>query len=341
MNNRILAEALDTLLACPVCHGMLKCDGSGDSEIRCLTCERRYPINDGIPVLFGVSGGAQRDEQTFRNTLATAQLNDSQEALVRAATRYHCESVMRKRAGTFCAQFGANRWVLDLGVGYGWHWVGAPGPAKIIGLDMSVESLRLAKKVLAADRDRVLLVCSDAAALPIRDQRIAGVWSVQVFQHFPNEVLLAVQEELDRVLSSEFAIEIHNLNPAALYRLAYFIVGKVFPVRGKTGPMERNCYTMKEWYGLWRGFRPEDVEMSGGYSELFFHPDLHLCLSPYPLLLEEHLVRIIPDFAALFARQVQVRIKSRDFGNVGGRLAAQEDLIPRSTFSGTVGSSRF
>jgi uncharacterized protein YbaR (Trm112 family) len=36
------------LLACPVCHGALHADGS---QIQCAQCGRRYPMEDGIPIL--------------------------------------------------------------------------------------------------------------------------------------------------------------------------------------------------------------------------------------------------------------------------------------------------
>lgn len=245
---------------------------------------------------------------------------------------------MRKRAGEFYRRFDSSQWVLDLGVGYGWYWAGASGVAKIIGIDMSMGNLRLAKKLLSAEGTKVLLVCSDAAALPIRNHRISGVWSVQVLQHFPQVVLAAVQEELDRVLSDEFFLEIHNLNPAVLYRLAHFVAGQSFCRRGHMGSMERNCYTMKEWNELWRFFRKGRVETSGSYSELFFHPDLHLCVRPYPLLLEECFARLVPKFAALFARQVQVRIESRGLNSATVRPAAGDGVSSRSTLAGSVGA---
>jgi len=36
------------MLACPVCHGKLTAE---DTQILCLQCQRRYPIEDGIPIL--------------------------------------------------------------------------------------------------------------------------------------------------------------------------------------------------------------------------------------------------------------------------------------------------
>lgn len=36
------------ILACPVCKGPLRTDGS---SLVCTSCRLRYPIRDGIPVL--------------------------------------------------------------------------------------------------------------------------------------------------------------------------------------------------------------------------------------------------------------------------------------------------
>lgn len=43
-----ISPDLLTMLACPVCHGNLLLEGD---QIRCTQCQRRYPIEDGIPVL--------------------------------------------------------------------------------------------------------------------------------------------------------------------------------------------------------------------------------------------------------------------------------------------------
>lgn len=42
-----LSEIL-VLLACPVCHGALS---AADNQVLCAQCGRRYPVEDGIPVL--------------------------------------------------------------------------------------------------------------------------------------------------------------------------------------------------------------------------------------------------------------------------------------------------
>ncbi|WP_371720330.1 Trm112 family protein [Acidobacterium sp. S8] len=36
------------MLACPVCHGALRLEAG---RVLCLSCGRKYPIEDGIPIL--------------------------------------------------------------------------------------------------------------------------------------------------------------------------------------------------------------------------------------------------------------------------------------------------
>ena len=43
-----LDPALLDILACQACHGRLELQ---QSRLICLTCKRRYPIEDGIPIL--------------------------------------------------------------------------------------------------------------------------------------------------------------------------------------------------------------------------------------------------------------------------------------------------
>lgn len=40
------------LIVCPACHGRLSLDDSTSAAtVACSSCARRYPIEDGIPVL--------------------------------------------------------------------------------------------------------------------------------------------------------------------------------------------------------------------------------------------------------------------------------------------------
>ena len=48
MTQQKLSPEVIAMLACPVCHGGLSAEAQ---EICCDQCGRRYPIEDGIPVL--------------------------------------------------------------------------------------------------------------------------------------------------------------------------------------------------------------------------------------------------------------------------------------------------
>lgn len=48
------------ILACPACHGSL--DQQGDRLV-CQQCRRRYPIEDGIPILLVDEAELPDDEQ--------------------------------------------------------------------------------------------------------------------------------------------------------------------------------------------------------------------------------------------------------------------------------------
>lgn len=311
----LLQKAIEEVLACPGCKGPVAMLEGTPSEVVCTRCQSAYPTVDGIPVLTGREPLEQQEERRFRDAIAIKYSRREPRALRSVIARHHCIPIMRKHAELFRSRFKPGEWILDLGAGWGWHWDGQGPGAKIVFLDMSLENLRLARRLLSGN-EHVVLVCADASALPVRENSISGVWSVQVFQHFPERVLTRVKGELDRVLRDEFVMEIHNLNPAWLHRVIYRLFRKELHCRGKIGSMELNRLSAEEWKGVWEEFRAGRSQISHGYSELFFHPNFHVRPRLYPLRLEEALVRHRPKLAALVARQVQVRVESRSSSSI-------------------------
>lgn len=277
-----------------------------------MSCRRTYPIIDGILVFLQGEPLDQEEERRFWDALAAEHVRSDRRTLLEVVARHHCIPIMRRQSGKFREQFKPHEWILDVGVGYGWHWTGQGVGAQIIGVDISLGNLMLARRLQSDSDGSVVLVCADAVALPIRENSISGIWSVQTFQHFPQRVLTRVQSELNRVLRNEFVMEIYNLNPARLHKVIYRFFGKQFHCRGKLGVMELNRLSAEEWANVWRWFRGGHPCVTRGYSELFFHPDFHLRPWPYPLWLEHALVTCTPKLAALFARQVHVRIGTRE-----------------------------
>lgn len=306
---RDLLEAIEEVLVCPLCHGVLLLE-DGAKELRCSGCQDVYPVCGGIPIFLRGSV-AQEAERKFRDELAAKYLGSDRRTLLGVVAQHHCIPLMRKRAERFRKQFKPGEWILDVGIGYGWHWVGQGPHVKILGVDISFSNLMLAQHLLSGCDGRVLLVCADVAALPIREHAISGVWSVQVFQHFPEIILKRAQAEFDHVVKDEFLMEIYNLNPAWVHRVLYRVMGKRLHCRGRIGEMELNRLSAQEWANVWRNFRGGRPNISVGYSELFFHPNFHLRPQPYPLRLERFIAACIPWLAALIARQVHIRIETR------------------------------
>lgn len=307
MNRDLLEEAVRDVLACPACHADVVLEGT--TVIRCRACSRVYPIDHDILVFCGAQPLEQDDERRFRDEFAARCMEQSPRELLGIVAQHHCIPVMRQRAQRFRARVRPTEWLVDVGVGFGWHWMGQGRGGRVIGIDLSMGNLALARRLLAHDLQRVLLICADAAALPIRDKVIGAVWSVQTFQHLPLHALRRAQAELARVVRDEFLIEYYDLNPAWFHRRLYAMLGKRFHCRGKWGAMELNRRSAAESRSLWEDFRNGRVQIRHGYSELFFHPDLHLRPRPYPLWLERLLTAGAPGIAATFARQVHVEIR--------------------------------
>lgn len=305
-----LRSALHSLLVCTICRGELAAE-DGLHQLRCGRCGRTFPVVDGIPVFVNDEAVLQDEERRFRDAVSAEHIRLGTQELRDVIAQHHCLPVMRDLAGRFRAGFVSQDWILDIGVGYGWHWQDSSPGARVLGIDLCLGNLQVARRLLGPGQQQVVLVCVDAASLPIRERSIAGLWSVQAFQHFPAPVLRDVLKELDRVLDESFAIEIHNLNPAWLLRAVYRLFGKRLHRGGKTAHMELNRLSADEWNAVWQQFKRGKADISCGYSELFFHPDLRLRPRRYPVKLEQALAAHAPGVAALFARQVRTQIRSK------------------------------
>ena len=303
----LLAQALEDLLGCPNCHEALALR-SDSAALSCAVCRREFPVVEGIPIFLSGDPPDQGEERRFRDTSAVARQASGPADLLRAVGSYHCRPIMGPCARRFRASFGPEDWILDLGTGYGWPWAFAPDGGRVIGVDISLGNLRLARRLLAGRGTRALLVCASGAALPLRRAAVAGVWSAQVLQHMPARILRAACSELDRVMREDFRMELHNLNPAPLHRFLCGLLGRRFHTRGSVGPWETNRLTGAEWLDELRTVRSGRFRASVGYSELFFHPELHLRIWPYPVRLEHWLAERFPAFSGAIARQVCLRI---------------------------------
>lgn len=304
----LLDAALKEILVCPDCRGTLARKPEAEALI-CASCAAEYPIREGVPVFTREFPDLQEEERRFRDRAAEEQLRQAGQDLRAVAGEHHCVPPMQENAGVFRSRFSRNDWILDIGTGYAWPWAGAAGGPRVVGIDLSLGNLLLAKRLLGESAP-VLLLCADAARLPLREGVIAGAWSVQAFQLLPEPVFKKMQQELDRVLKEDFLLESHHLHPAPMYRLLYRLRGRRLHRRGRAGHMETNRLSLQEWREQWASFRNGKPRISFGYSELFFHPEMRIRPRPYPVGLERWLASRLPGLASLFARQGILRVET-------------------------------
>jgi uncharacterized protein YbaR (Trm112 family) len=308
MTHAAIRAAIDEVLACARCNGPLTLNDEV-SAATCATCNATYEIQDGICHFLVDTDSAQSEEHSLRDAVMGDQTQYTRDVLIKNVGRHHCLPVMAKRAGRFREEFSEKDWVLDLGAGSGWYWSETRGAGLII-TDFSLQSLKVARRILPS-ADKIVFVWAEGQRLPIKNNVLAGIWSVQVTQHLPPEIFSKVRSELNRVLASSWVMELYNLNPAPLHKAIYRLFGRTLPCSGRVGPMELNRFSCTELLRMWKSFRPDQAVMSCGYSELFFHPDLRFRPPLYPLFLESALVEHFSRFASTFARQIHIRLDSR------------------------------
>ena len=267
-------------------------------------------LKDGILSLMEQANGGQSGELATREAGMKSHREKSPKQIMAKIAQHHSLAVMGHRAATFRQEFPETEWILDIGGGTGWYWKGTSG-ANIALVDFSLEKLYAARLLLGPE-DRVLLIHADASQLPFQPRAVSGFWSVQVLQHLPSETLYGLLAELKRVGKAEAQAEFHNLNYAWLHRVIYRLLGRRLHHRGVLGNYLLNRLTAAEWCVALQSLSAVNLDESGlevGYSELFYHPNFRLLPTRYPVGLERFIAQNLPSIAALFARQVHLRIK--------------------------------
>ena len=203
---------------CPQCRGPLMSD---KEAYRCLACPQTYPIVFGISDcrLFPDPYISFEDEYKKARLLADRASRVSFEALVRfyweitpdvprSATeryiRYALNGEDRGQAHleTIDTQV-AKRWkgetCLEIGCGTGGFLLAAQHRFHtLIGVDIALRWLVVAKKRLEGAEGRIILVCCSAEHLPFPDGTFDGVAGLHVLEHTQNQQ--AVLDETARAL---------------------------------------------------------------------------------------------------------------------------------------------
>lgn len=268
------------LVVCPLCYGALRV--VSDEALHCLHCRHEYSIIDGIPILLTEENIFQADERRFRDNLAYDQALQTDSEIMQEIAQHHVVKVMQHNVERFLQGCKQDDVVLDIGIGFGWHWLDVSDEIQVVGIDFSLTNLKVAKKLLRG-RQNVSLICADARALPVKSESIAKIWSVQTFQHFSEELFRIVLQELERVIRREGVIEIIGLNYPLLLRIIYLLCGKRMQKCSQMKQMKLYRYLPQE-LSSFIGVFERTVKSSFRYSEFFFHPPVKPSI--YPLAFE-------------------------------------------------------
>ena len=252
----------------------------------------------------------QAEERKLREECAWQHGCKDSEEIMKVVSLHHCIAVMSRKAKEYRAKFSPSHWVLDVGCGTGYYWRNSCG-AKLIMMDFAFGNLK-ATQTLLKEQGSIFFVQADAANPPFKSNSLSGIWSVQVTQHFPCSVMASFLKNAKRVLRMSFLMEIYNLNPALLVKTLYILLGKRMRLKGKIGNMTLNRLNAVELLEIWRGVSV-NAKFKIGYSELFFHPDLHFKPQGRYIEFLEIFFNRIPGLSHLFSRQIQIIISDGSF----------------------------
>ena len=193
-----ISEDFLAALACPACKGALA--SAGADELRCLACDARYEVAEGIPILLverpesqgQLHGQREIFDPQFQGYETYQLENWRQSYLTRIRAALHLE-----------AQNASGAWYADVGAGGSGYTVieAARLGYRAIGCDLSWEGMRKAASFarsqgLAASAKFV--VCS-AEALPLRSAHFGAACSIAVLEHLVRDDLAV--KELARILA--------------------------------------------------------------------------------------------------------------------------------------------
>ncbi|MBC8232623.1 methyltransferase domain-containing protein [bacterium] len=171
-------------LICPTCKSILH---SSDTELRCIICNKYYPIIDGIPSF------TDRDRFYEGRFLHTRRLR--KDAFSKLISRFRIVfpdiGYYRQRFLKKC--FDNKRGiVLDLGCGGGNELLTTIGP--VVGIDLSLLSLQGARNIYNQ------VVHANATELPFNDETFDYIISLDLLGHIPIQYKNAFISEVYRVL---------------------------------------------------------------------------------------------------------------------------------------------
>lgn len=199
-----------------------------------------------------------------------------------------------------------NKLLVDLGCGFGWHWVDMARlypSVKFLLVDFSISNLLVCRSIMPfKDYPNVLCFHADISSLPVRGGVSDFCWSVQVIQHLPEEKRKAAFEEIKRIQKPGAGFYVAWVRPVPLIRLAYSLLGRKYHVKGV---MRDEMFLQRFDDEIEADLKSFFKEYHLQYSETLFYPELKI--SPRSGLVEYLDMMIGKTFLAKWlARQTEI-----------------------------------
>ena len=165
-----------SLLCCPACKGDLELEKASE-QFRCGHCAFTFPIVDGIPVLFpcNVAQNMERLFGRYWDSEQRAQIYDNQIVGTDIFAIHNNISELQ----AMMRYIEPDHLILDAGCGSGRFLAKLPAQTPSIGLDASLNLLRIARNKGRGQ----FHVCAELEHLPFRDSQFETVISCRVLQH--------------------------------------------------------------------------------------------------------------------------------------------------------------
>jgi SAM-dependent methyltransferase len=152
-------------------------------KLRCSSCEREYPVDHGIVRFISSPSGEDLDDEIKASEMKARDLEAPVAGMSDAKDIIYTPPILK------ALDPRPSDLVVDLGCGSGFtamryvHRVG-----RLVGLDFSMESLRLFRRRLSPElRERVLLVQADLCRPPLAKHVFDKAISAGVLEHVPTD----------------------------------------------------------------------------------------------------------------------------------------------------------
>ncbi|MDW8289089.1 MAG: methyltransferase domain-containing protein [Armatimonadota bacterium] len=200
-----MREWQQEILRCPLDRAELEAE---DTALRCVVCQRRFPLRDGIPSFVSPELAEQHEEEEWQRKQREMRARDAQARRYDRLIALRLLSPIESRLTLRALRGEAGRFTLlaEVGCGTGRMLQHLAVLADyVVGVDFSLESLRRCRVRMqrAGFWERTLLVHADACFLPLASEALDAVASCQLVEHLPSDRLRQqMVSELARVLKT-------------------------------------------------------------------------------------------------------------------------------------------